>query len=136
MTIDGNQAVETLLESGPSGSPTAASGVFGGFLSGLLSDDACSSTSRPLGRSLGEDPAQFSGAQWQVQAFEEQALQLPEIRQEKVDALRPVVLGGNYQIDSKHLAEAMFAHLLVTPAACPGRLGMRGLRGMRGMGER
>jgi len=112
MRIDGNQAAQTLPESGTSGSAIAASGV----LSSVLSGDARSSTRRPLGRSLGEDQARFSGAQWQVQALGEQALQFPEIRQEKVDALRAMVLGGSYQIDTKQLADAMFAHL-VTPAA-------------------
>jgi flagellar biosynthesis anti-sigma factor FlgM len=120
MRIDGNQAAQTLPESGTSGSAIAASGVLSSVLSGVLSSvlsgDARSSTRRPLGRSLGEDQARVSGAQWQVQALGEQALQFPEIRQEKVDALRAMVLGGSYQIDTKQLADAMFAHL-VTPAA-------------------
>jgi flagellar biosynthesis anti-sigma factor FlgM len=124
MRIDGNQAARTLRESGTSGRPTAASGVLSNVmsnvmssvLSSVLSGDARSSTSRPLGRSLGEDQARFSGARWQVQALRERALQFPEIRQEKVDALRAAVLGGNYQIDSKQLADAMFSHL-ITPAA-------------------
>jgi flagellar biosynthesis anti-sigma factor FlgM len=102
MRIYGNQAVETLPESGRTGSPSAVSG------------DARGSASTGL---LDQDQAQFSGTQWQVQALGEQALQFPEIRQEKVDALRAVVLGDNYQISSKQLADAMFAHMLGTPAA-------------------
>jgi len=113
MRIEGNQAAQTLSESGTSGSSSAASAGINGGLGGVLSGDARGSTSS----ALGEDQAQFSGAQWQVQALGEQALQFSEIRQEKVDALRAVVLGGNYQIDSKQLGDAVFAHLLVTPAA-------------------
>jgi flagellar biosynthesis anti-sigma factor FlgM len=101
MRIDGNQAVQSLPESGRSDGPSLASG------------DAHSSASNPLG----EDQAEFSGARGQVQALAEQVLQLPEIRQEKVNALRQVVLGGNYQISSKQFADAVFAHMLVTPAA-------------------
>jgi len=101
MRIDGNQAAQSLPESGQTGSPSAASG------------DARSSASRPFG----EDQAQFSGAQGQVQALAEQILQFPEIRQEKVNALRQVVHDGNYQISSKQLADAVFAHMLATPAA-------------------
>ena len=101
MRIDGNQAAQSLPESGRTGSPSAAS------------SDARNSTSS----ALGEDQAQFSGAQAQVQALAGQALQFPEIRQEKVNALRQVVLGGNYQPSSSQIAEAVFAHMLVTRAA-------------------
>jgi flagellar biosynthesis anti-sigma factor FlgM len=101
MRIDGNQAAQPLPESGRPTNPSPASG------------DAGSSASSPLG----EDQAQFSGSQAQVQALAEQVLQFPEIRQEKVNALRQVVIGGNYQVSSKQVAGALFAHLLVTPAA-------------------
>ncbi len=66
---------------------------------------------------LGEDQAQFSGAHVQVQSLVAQALQLPEIRQEKVNALRQAVLGGNYQPSSEKVAEALFTHLVVERAA-------------------
>jgi flagellar biosynthesis anti-sigma factor FlgM len=101
MRIDGNQPAQSLPESGRSGNPSPASG------------EARNSASSPLG----EDQAQFSGAQGQVQALAEQTLQLPEIRQQKVDALRQAVLGGSYQISPKQVAEAMFAHMVATPAA-------------------
>jgi flagellar biosynthesis anti-sigma factor FlgM len=106
MRIDGNQAAQSLPESGRSANPSPATG------------DARSSVSSPLGESsLGEDQAQFSGATGQVQALAEQVLQFPEIREEKVNALRQVVQDGNYQPSSKQVADAMFAHMLVTPAA-------------------
>lgn len=100
MRIDGNQAA-SLPESGRASSPKPVSG------------DARNSVSSPLG----EDQAQFSGAHGQVQALAEQTLQLSEIRQEKVDALRQAVLGGNYQINPKQVAEAVFAHMVATVPA-------------------
>jgi flagellar biosynthesis anti-sigma factor FlgM len=99
MRIDVNQAAQPLSESVRSGNPSPAS-----------------SAARASGRSpLGEDQAQLSGVRVQVLAT--QVLQFPEVRQEKVSALRQVVLGGSYQPSSKQVAEAVFAHLLVLPAA-------------------
>jgi flagellar biosynthesis anti-sigma factor FlgM len=66
---------------------------------------------------LGEDQAQLSGAHLQVQSLVAQALQLPEIRQEKVNSLRQAVLGGGYQPSPTQVAEAVFAHLVVQRAA-------------------
>jgi len=66
---------------------------------------------------LGEDQAQLSGTHVHIQELAAQLSQLPEIRQEKVNALRELVLGGSYQPSSKQVAEAVFAHMLVTPAA-------------------
>ena len=69
------------------------------------------------GSLLGDDQAQLSGSHAQVQALTAQALQFPEVRQEKVNALRQSVLDGTYQPGSEQVAEAVFAHLLVAPAA-------------------
>ncbi len=101
MRIDSNQAPPPLAESGRAGTPNPAGG------------DARTSRSN----ALGEDQAQLSGAHIQVQALAAQVLQLPEIRQEKVNALRQLVLGGSYQPNSSQVAEAVFAHMLVSPAA-------------------
>src|ERR1700691_1950558 len=98
MRINSNQVEQPLSESGRTGGPNPPSAGVG------------SSTSS----AFGEDEAHFSGAPAQVQALAEQALQFPEIRDEKVNALRQVVLGGNYQPSSKQLADAVFAHLLVS----------------------
>jgi len=99
MRVDSNQAVQSLPESGRSDSPSPAS------------SDARSPASRPQ-----DDQVQFSGAQGQIQALAEQVLQFPEIRQEKVNALRQAVLDGDYQVGSKQVADAVFAHMLATPA--------------------
>ena len=95
MRIDSNQTVPLSPESGRSSS-AGASGV---------------EKRAPIRSALGEDSAQLSGAQVQVQALVAQALQFPEVRQEKVDALRQSVFGGSYQPTAKQVAEAVFAHL-------------------------
>ena len=102
MRIDGNQPTQSLPESGRAANPSPAS------------SEARSSAGSSA---LGEDQAQFSGAQVQVQSLTAQVLQFPEIREEKVNALRQAVLGGTYQPGSKQVADAVFAHMLVTPAA-------------------
>jgi flagellar biosynthesis anti-sigma factor FlgM len=66
---------------------------------------------------LGEDQAQLSGTHAQVQVLTAQALQLPEVRQEKVNALRQVVQEGSYQPSSDQIAEAVFNNLQIAPAA-------------------
>jgi flagellar biosynthesis anti-sigma factor FlgM len=61
---------------------------------------------------LGEDQAQLSGAHTQVQALATLAAQLPEIRQEKVQALRLAVGSGQYQVRTHDVATALVAHLV------------------------
>ena len=101
MRINGNPAAQALPESDRAGNRSLAGG------------DARASSSNPLG----EDQAQLSGAHAQVQALAAQALQFPEIRQEKVNALRQVVLEGAYQPSSQQVVNALFDHLLGKPAA-------------------
>jgi flagellar biosynthesis anti-sigma factor FlgM len=101
MRIDGNQLPQSLSETGRSANSSPASSEGG----------------TSVGSPLGEDQAQFSGIQGQVQALVGQALQFPEIREEKVNALRQAVFGGSYQPSSKQIADAVFAHMLVPPAA-------------------
>ncbi|HVI08288.1 MAG TPA: flagellar biosynthesis anti-sigma factor FlgM [Candidatus Binatia bacterium] len=66
---------------------------------------------------FGEDQAELSGAHVQVQALASAALQFPEIRQEKVSALRQVVESGRYSPDPEQVAGALMDHLLAVPAA-------------------
>jgi flagellar biosynthesis anti-sigma factor FlgM len=73
--------------------------------------------SRTASNALGEDQAQLSGLHAQVQTLASQAAQLPEIRQEKVNALRQVVQGGNYHPEPGQIADAMFEQMVVEPAA-------------------
>jgi flagellar biosynthesis anti-sigma factor FlgM len=101
MRIDLNPGAQPLPESGRSTNQSP------------VSADAHSSASGPVG----EDQAQLSGVHVQVQALAAQISQLPELRQEKVSALRQMVLGSSYQPSSEQVAEALFAHMLVQPAA-------------------
>ena len=56
---------------------------------------------------LGQDEAAFSGAHVQSQALAAQASQLPEVRQERVQALRQMLHAGLYQPDPQNIADAM-----------------------------
>lgn len=68
------------------------------------------------GSRLGEDQAQLSGAHVQAEALAAQVAQFPEIRQEKVNALRQVVLDGSYQRSSQQVAGALFDHMVRSAA--------------------
>jgi len=76
-----------------------------------------STQSRAASGGLGEDEAQLSGLHAQVQTLVGQAAQLPEIRQEKVNALRQVMQGGNYHPEPAQIADAMFEQMVAQPAA-------------------
>jgi flagellar biosynthesis anti-sigma factor FlgM len=67
--------------------------------------------------SLGEDQAQLSGAHTQVQALAAQAAQLPEVRQEKVQALRQAIGAGRYHVSPEKVADAMLGQMTAGPAA-------------------
>jgi flagellar biosynthesis anti-sigma factor FlgM len=101
MRIDSTQTPQPLHEGGRTGSPSPAS-----------TDGRASA-----GGALGEDSAQLSSTHVQLQALVAQALQFPEVRHDKVNALRQLVVGGSYQPSAKQVAESVFAHMLVTPAA-------------------
>jgi flagellar biosynthesis anti-sigma factor FlgM len=101
MRIDGNGGAQALPENSRPNNSNAAS----------------AEARIAANSSTGQDQAQLSGVHVQIQALTAQALQLPEVRQEKVNALRQVVLGGNYQPSSGQVADALFTHMLVEPAA-------------------
>ncbi|MBZ5706017.1 MAG: flagellar biosynthesis anti-sigma factor FlgM [Acidobacteriia bacterium] len=60
----------------------------------------------------GLDKAQLSLDQAHLQALEAKVNGLPEVRGEKVEALRQVIREGNYEVTPEQTAEAMFAELL------------------------
>jgi negative regulator of flagellin synthesis FlgM len=104
MRIDPNQGAPSLSESSRSAQPQQSPANKGnGVTAG--------------GSALGEDQAQLSGTHVQIQALTAQALQFPEVRQEKVNALRQVVSNGTYQPGSKQMADAVFSHMLLVTAA-------------------
>ena len=61
----------------------------------------------------GEDQAGLSGTQ--VQALVARAAQLPEVRQERVHALRQTIESGLYHPGSERVAGAMFEHMIAVP---------------------
>lgn len=82
------------------------------------SNSASASAAETLtGGILGEDQADLSGGYVQVEALTAQALQFPEVRQEKVNALRQGVENGTYQPSSDQVAQAMLAEMVALPAA-------------------
>jgi flagellar biosynthesis anti-sigma factor FlgM len=103
MRIDLNPGAQPLPESSRSSNQSAAA--------------SASAAGAAASSALGEDQAQLSGAHAQVQGLVAQALQLPEIRQEKVNSLRQALLGGSYQPNPAQVADALFAHLTVEKAA-------------------
>lgn len=98
MRIDSNGGAQGLPES-----QTAASAASG---------KAGESGSAATASSLGEDQAQFSDVHVQVQALVGQALQLPEVRDERVQALRQAVASGQYQPSPQAVAEALLANVI------------------------
>lgn len=56
---------------------------------------------------LGQDHALFSGTHVQVQALAALAAQLPEVRAEKVQALRESVHNGTYKAQPNEIAGAL-----------------------------
>lgn len=103
MRVDPNPASQPLLESERNSNTRAPSG------------ESQPAASHAAGSVLGEDQADLSSASAQVQALVSQASQLPDTRQETVNALRQAILGGSYQSGPTQISEALFAHMLVTP---------------------
>jgi negative regulator of flagellin synthesis FlgM len=101
MRIDPNQGAQRLPENenNVAGNPSAAG------------QSAASQSRTAAGNPLGEDQAQLSGAHAQVQALAAQVAQFPEVRQEKVSALKQVVADGSYQVSAKQVAGALFDHM-------------------------
>jgi flagellar biosynthesis anti-sigma factor FlgM len=100
MRINPNQAAPTVSQSSRSSGQSAA-------------NTAIRSSG---GTPLGQDQAQLSDIHAQVQTLTAQAAQLPEVRQEKVNALRQAVLGGSYRPGASQVAEGLFAHMVVKAA--------------------
>jgi len=57
------------------------------------------------------DTAELSGDQVRAQALAAQVNQLPEVRQEKVDALGLAIRQGSYDVSAEQTAEAMLGEM-------------------------
>lgn len=66
---------------------------------------------------VNEDQALFSSGHAQVQALAAQALQLPELRLERVQALRQAVTNGSYTPSAEDVAGAIVSQLIEHQAA-------------------
>lgn len=62
-----------------------------------------------------QDQAQLSIDNNTVQRLKASLSQVPEIRQNRVDALRPAVSSGSYQVSNQQLSEAIGSDLLTGP---------------------
>jgi flagellar biosynthesis anti-sigma factor FlgM len=106
MRIDGNGA-QPLPENGQSNQSVATGINTTGAANGALG----------VGVGVDEDQAQLSGTLAQLQGLATQGSQLPEVRAEKVNALRQVVESGSYQPSSAQVAGALFDHMIEAQAA-------------------
>ena len=71
-----------------------------------------SASSPERGSGAGVDEARFSLDQTRIQALESKALGAPEVRQEKVDALRTALQEGRYLVTPDQTAESLMSELL------------------------
>jgi flagellar biosynthesis anti-sigma factor FlgM len=101
MRVDPNHGTQPAPESNRPGAQSSAAG----------------NSSAAGGLGLGEDQASLSGGHAQIEALAAQAAQLPEVRQERVHALRQAIQGGQYDPAPETVAGAVVAHMLIRSAA-------------------
>ena len=104
MRIDPNFGPQATSET----NSTGTQGTRSGSLTNVVSSIA--------GGVNSEDQAHLSGAHAQVDALAAQASQLPEIRQERVQALRQVMLRGQYHPAPEQVAGAMIDSMISSAA--------------------
>jgi negative regulator of flagellin synthesis FlgM len=68
------------------------------------------SSSAPV--NSGQDQTQLSVGGQTIQQLKSSLSQVPEVRQERVDALRQVVSSGSYQVSDQQLSDAIGSELL------------------------
>ena len=68
--------------------------------------------SRPAPVDSGQDQAQLSVDSDTVQQLKANLSQVPEVRQERVNALRQAMSSGSYQVSDQQLSDAMGSDLL------------------------
>ena len=67
---------------------------------------------RPASVDSDQDQAQLSVNNDTIQQLKANLSQVPEVRQERVDALRQAVSDGSYQVSDQQLSDAMGSDLL------------------------
>jgi len=84
----------------------------GASLNGVVREDKTKKVSnKPAEHPSVEDKSSLSQDTVSVSSLEAHALSFPEVRQEKVDALREAVQNGQYKVDPDKVAQAMIEHL-------------------------
>jgi flagellar biosynthesis anti-sigma factor FlgM len=86
----------------------------GPALGEVNSSEAGKNTEVPVGQAataLQEDTASFSTGHATIADLSVQALSSPEVRQQKVEALRNAIQSGEYQIDPGAIADNMIQEL-------------------------
>ena len=68
--------------------------------------------SRPAPVDSGQDQAQLSVDNVTIQQLKSSLSQVPEVRQDRVDALRQAVSNGSYQVSDQQLSDAIGSDLL------------------------
>ena len=68
--------------------------------------------SSPASIGSSQDQAQLSVHNQSIQQLKSNLSQVPEVRQERVDALRQAVSNGSYQVSDQQLSDAMGSDLL------------------------
>ena len=68
--------------------------------------------SRPAPIGSDQDQAQLSADNQTIQGLQAKLSQVPEVRQERVEALRQAVSTGRYQISDQQLSDAISSDLL------------------------
>jgi len=83
----------------------------------VAQNSAASSAFASASSGLAPDQAQLSTSHVQAQSLAAQVTQLPEVRQERIIALRQTVQSGSYRPPAERVAQAILAHMILPSAA-------------------
>lgn len=86
-----------------------AGGVTAGSLQPEWSPKSSGSGSASIASAGGSDHTTLSSDSTMAKSLVAQALSMPDVRQERVQALRQAVSSGTYQVDPQKLATAMMS---------------------------
>ena len=98
MRIDLNHRLAEIGESAEQANPRAAAGASGKT-------------------ALADDRAELSADQARVQSLAREVNRLPDVRQQKVEALSLAVRQGSYEVSPEQTADAMLLEMQERPAA-------------------
>jgi flagellar biosynthesis anti-sigma factor FlgM len=76
----------------------------------VSTEPASSSALRQTNKTQGQEADSFSSDTVSLSALANQALQMPEVRQNKVESLQQSIASGQYTVDAKGIAAAMLGY--------------------------